>query len=258
MATSTLAVTYTDVRAALAMRLGWAVPASWTATQELQYGVIIKRAERQLYYPPVLPGEKSPHEWSFLSPWSAISTTSDVADYDLPENFAGMIDDFTYIDYSVGSRTIKLVTDVEIRRLRQMATFGTGYPEMASILPLPSDGDEPQVWQVHFWPTPGGEYQLRYRYAMTPDGITSTKPYPLGGAPFADAYMASVMSAAESELDDKRDIAFVDFIEKLTAAVNYDRGRNIQSLGICRDSSMDHLDGFYSTIPTISLNGEEL
>jgi hypothetical protein len=240
------------------MRLGWVAPASWSASQESQFTVVLNRAQRQLYYPPILPNERSPHEWSFLSPWSTLGTTSDVADYDLPENFAGMIDDFTYIDQYVGTRTITLVSDLEIRRLRQQADSGTGYPEKVAILPLPSDGDEPQRWHAHFWPTPSGAYSLRYRYAATPDGISSTKPYPLGGAPFADAFMASVLAAAESELEDKRDIAYMDFMEKLAAAVAYDRRRNIQSLGYASDPGMDHLSGFNSTITTLTLNGETL
>ena len=253
----TLAVSRDEVRAAIAMQVGWPIPAQWSIRQETQFEIIFKRAQRQIYYPPILPGEKSPHEWSWLSPWQTLSIVADVADYDLPDDFAGMIDEFTYLDYSVGSRSVTLTTDVEIRRLRQMAHDGTGYPEKAAIIPLPSDGDQPQTWQVHFWPTPAAAYELRYRYAAVPHAMSASKTYPLGGTPFADAFLSSCLAAAESELDDKRDIRFADFVEKLAAAVAYDRNRNVQSLGYCGDRSVEG-PREWSTINVLTYNGDEL
>ena len=69
MASSTLSMTYVQ----LARHIGREIDASrdsndWDAVQSQDIQDIIADGLRQVYWPPTLPGESVPHEWSFLQP----------------------------------------------------------------------------------------------------------------------------------------------------------------------------------------------
>lgn len=258
MAASSLTLTRSDILSALGMYLGWPInPGEWGQNRTSQSEIILAKGLRQVYNPPILPGEVAQHEWTFLTPLAEITTQENVADYDLPEDFAGLADDLTFKSETQGYYPLRICTDVEIRKRRQGVADLTGYPEMAAILPLPSDGTLPQRWGLMLYPTPDGAYTLECRYHSDPSNISQSKPYPLGGLPLADVIMASVIAAAELELNDQPGPRWEDFITKLRAAVSLDRRRNVQSLGYCADPSTD-VPRFYAQDTRLIFNDEVL
>lgn len=258
MPASTLTITHEDIQKSLGMYLGWSInPGSWSANETAQAEIIIAKGIRQVYNPPILPGEHSQHEWTFLTPVRIFETQSDVADYDLPEDFAGLADDITFKSETQGYYPLRIVSDVEIRKRRQGVANLSGYPEMAAVLPLPADGTQPQRWSLMLYPTPDGAYEMEYRYHSDPNNVSAGTPYPLGGLPLADVIMASVIAAAELELNDAPGPRMEDFLMKLRAAVSLDRRRNVQSLGYCADPSTD-VPRFYAQDTRLIYNDTEL
>lgn len=75
MAESTLAISYDDLRSAIAHFLGHTLTElSWSANDIAVQDMIIKRGLRQFYFPPKISPDEAPHEWSFLKPVTTIST----------------------------------------------------------------------------------------------------------------------------------------------------------------------------------------
>lgn len=69
MAANALAMNYTD----LVRHIGREINASrdsadWSSATTQDIADIVANGLRQVYWPPVLPGEQTPHEWSFLQP----------------------------------------------------------------------------------------------------------------------------------------------------------------------------------------------
>lgn len=65
-----LAITLADLRAEVQRFMGYGRTTAWISlntTFQSDVTSIIQRGLRQFYYPPVLPGEASAHQWSFLS-----------------------------------------------------------------------------------------------------------------------------------------------------------------------------------------------
>lgn len=69
MAASSLALSYTDLRRWIAREVGVSrTPTDWSTIQTTDMGDALKHGLRRFYYPPCLPGERTPHVWSFLQP----------------------------------------------------------------------------------------------------------------------------------------------------------------------------------------------
>lgn len=231
----------------------------WTPNQQVDGDDILSNALRQLYSPPILPGERTQHSWTCLNPWGTLTTQADVSTYDLPPDFGGLTDPLTFVSENSGPCPIAVVSDFRIRQLQQGATSISGYPDCACILPSVSDGSRPQLWQIVFYPTPDGQYELRFRYRSDPYNLIDSAPYPLGGQSMSDALLASVLASAESRLGDARGIRYEEFLEKLRSAVSWDRSHNVSSLGYCGDPSVTDYDPYpYQPVSRLYYNGIEL
>lgn len=74
--------------------------ATWTHEQREKIDSILQSGVHQFYNPPPIPvseGErqKPPHKWSFLQPIAELDIKDGVKAYQLPENFSGVVGDFT-------------------------------------------------------------------------------------------------------------------------------------------------------------------
>lgn len=256
----TLELRRDDLLRHIGRELGWGRdPGGWQEREQTDGEDVLNAALRQFYSPHVLPGEKCQHEWSFLTPWATITTSANVDTYQLPEDFAGLTDVITFLSENSGPCPIHIVSDAKIRRLQQGIQSITGYPDCACITPETSDGQRSQRWKITFYPTPDGEYPLRMRYRSNPYAIIDSAPYPLGGQPSSDALLASVLAAAESHLNDAQGIRYVEYLQKLQAAIYSDRSRNVSSLGYCGDPSMFNYETPpYQPVTRLYLNGTEL
>lgn len=74
--------------------------AEWTHSEREQIDSIVQSGVRQFYNPPALPAEehkpqKSPHNWTFMQPMTELILENGTKVYDLPEDFSGIVGDFT-------------------------------------------------------------------------------------------------------------------------------------------------------------------
>lgn len=218
-----MSITRTEIRETLALHLGWTAHGSWDAAQESKFTIILRKGLHWFYEPPVLPGEGKAHRWSFMRPIGSLTTVSGVGNYDLPDDFGGLIGDLSYNGSSSGPRSVSRTSVGRILELRQGLENSTGYPTLYALAPLPSDGDEGQRFHLLLDPTPDGEYEFRFQYRSNPYILSSSKPYPLGGQPHAQTLMAAVLAAAELTLDDAKGERWGDFLECLRTSVSLDR-----------------------------------
>lgn len=240
---STLSIAYTDLRKEIASFLGWGeTAANWSDDKVTRLQRIIDRALRRFYSPPTVPvmGRPVAHVWSFLSPIATLTLVGDEGDYDLPDDFAFLVDEFTYTaEQGVGTR-IEIVPDILIRDLRARQT-GSGLPCKAAT--VPNDGTKPgqgpQRWTLMLWPAPAGAYVLNYRYRIMHRTLTEERPYPLGGAIHANTILEFCLAQAELDIKDtKGGIHEATAMEYLVRSIIDDQRLGPQRLGKMVDPSM--------------------
>jgi len=83
MSEPNLALQYADLRMDVALELGYGVTAeNWTAGQIAQIDRVMRNGYRRFLWPDILPGERIPHQWTFLHPTAEIilwpTTTGEV------------------------------------------------------------------------------------------------------------------------------------------------------------------------------------
>lgn len=75
-----LGINYAILTRGIANVLGYGRgPQEWTKVQELHIEEVLHNGLRQFYYPPVLPGRRKAHEWTFLKPVTTLTAWADVA-----------------------------------------------------------------------------------------------------------------------------------------------------------------------------------
>jgi len=77
MAANELDLSYSEIRDVAANAVLWPTPANWNSKHSNVFGNAVKRGSRRFYYQATIPGETTPHTWSFLEPWARLRTTPD-------------------------------------------------------------------------------------------------------------------------------------------------------------------------------------
>lgn len=223
----TLVITRDDLRIAVGEFLGYGRnPFIWKTDEIERVDRIIESGERNFYLPSVLPNEKLPHVWSFLTPILRIGITSGVTDYELPADFgSGFLDptlSFSQDDNAWSHVTLTGVGQI-LRRRGESLLQTASHPTLAAVNILPSDGSRAQVHTLMVWPEPTSSGTLRGQYYANPHGVASTTPYPLGGQPHGETLREAVLAAAEWEVNKKAGPHHEKFMERLMASVALDR-----------------------------------
>jgi len=217
----------------------------------------IKSGLRQFYAPPVLSNQQFSHQWSFLRPVTVIPLTATVADYNMPEDFAGIDGDLTYSP-STALRAVVVVSESAIRTLRQNSPQ-TGNPTHAAIRPKSTDGSSVQGFEIIFWPTPNADVQLTYKYYISPQVLTNANPYPYGGSVHSETILQSCLSIAEQRLNDEKGIHWDKFLERLSASIQYDRKvSGPDFLGYNGDNSDGNYSLSKSRFDYVTVNGQTI
>ena len=143
-------------------------------------------------------------------------------EYDLPDDFGGMVEDFTFRVDQTRGRKLTRVNEAMIRSL-------DSYPELAStpdcyaITSVAPIATQESRARAVFYPLPDGTYTLWYRYSVVPPMLDgSTYVYAHGGAEVSETLKLSCLDVALSTLY-RDDSAHARFLESLTAAVQRDR-----------------------------------
>lgn len=228
MAESGLSVTRTNLRNLVGFSAGIGADFNnFSANHLTQVDLCIDSGLRSFYDPPPIPGEKISHVWSFMTPVESLSLAEGVADYELPDDFGGFIGD---LYFSENDQTWGKVHRTNISRILAMrsstGSTASAPPSHAAEHTLPTDGSTPTRYQLSLFPTPNGNYTLKYQYRSNPYQLSATAAYPLGGQPHAETLRASCVAAWERDIEGKIGVHAATFMSRLTASVNLDRNLN--------------------------------
>lgn len=203
----------------------------WTAADLARVEAIINSGLRRFYVPRAAGPGAVIHHWSFLQPYTTLSTTSTDYDYDLPDDFGGMVvDQFTFAA-GTGYAPIKGLIPAEKLLLLKSQSNDSGKPCKAAIRAKSSTGAEGQRYEVIFYPIPDATYVLSYCYRVNPNKLDASYPYPRGGMPYAECMMESCKAAAEDYLGDTAGIHHQLFADLLQTAIEFDRSLGPGDLG---------------------------
>jgi len=197
-------------------------PTTWSEDEETELKRLVNEGMHQLAYPPVLPGERAMHGWSWLHPTTTLAIVADTEDYDLPSNIGAVEGTFTF-EPTEGYPPIRQRSEGEIRALRQGGT-NSSRPLYVAIRPKAPTGTSGARLEVLFWPIPDGSYTLSYKGTLLLDQVTETAPYPPCGVMHSRALLESCLSVAEQEKNDERGLHWERFMERLMSSVAADRG----------------------------------
>ena len=211
---------------------------SWGNTQREQVNEVVRTGLRRFYSPPVFPGEKYAHEWSFLRPIATLNLKADVFEYELPKDYAMMDGPLTYSPgTSVLYPPIKMVSEHQVRGKRQSLEI-TGRPEIAALRPKMQVDGVGTRWELVFWPTPSSAYSLQYRYRTNPGLLSSGVAEPAGGMPHAQTVVESCLWAVDEMMGKKESAHRAAYLECLSSSVSHDKLANApESLGYNGDRS---------------------
>ncbi len=159
------------------------------------------------------------------------SYTLDQRDYALPDDFGGITEDLIYQERSLALKKIALIAEEQLMSLR--ATFETSaqIPYYASIRYKTTDATDGQRQEILFYPAPDVAYTLSYRYSRLPNALTTSSPYPYGGAQYAELLKESCLAVAEMFSEDRQGVHSKRFNELLVAAVRADQTQNRYHVG---------------------------
>ena len=238
MSETSMALVYDDLRQGVGEFLGFTRNiAGWTAASLLTANAITMSGIAQACYPPVLPGQSSAHEWSFLKVVTTFDTIVGQLLYHAPGDYNGIDGDMTILQSNSTNFPIEVVPEPRIRRLQSLAPTATGRPENVAEIPTSSGGLSNQQFDFMVWPSPDAAYPLSYRYKINPLRLTSGAPYPPGGPQHAEMFMESCLAVAERRRDGVIGIHYQAFMERLAASVSQDLAHKPQNFGYNGDPS---------------------
>ncbi len=195
----------------------------WTARATADIRDCVESGIRQFYYPPVLEGEATSYDWSFLKPVAVLQVPSGSQTVDLPDDFGGIEGQlliFTSSDLSTSGAPWPIPITGMVRANYFLYPSATGQPTMAEVEPVKNMGpDAGQRHRLRLWPTPSEDYTLQFRYFINPNYLTGEQPYAYGGPQHAETILESCLSIAENRRDDSRGVHFVRWMERLRASV---------------------------------------
>lgn len=205
-------------------------PAAWSHGQEQMIAEALRRAKRKVYNPPVLPGERYPHDWSFLRPIGSITTEAGVSTYDLPNDFAQLYGQLTHA--TPGSTlypAINFVGEHIIRQLLQRQET-SARPDRAAIRIKTKAGGASSAYELLLWPVPDQVYTIDFRYRVNPDTSEADSLPALvesmdlhGGDRYSEMFLEAAFLAADEIMGVKRSAHDERFMRAVINAVGSDR-----------------------------------
>jgi hypothetical protein len=236
MAESSLSLGYADLRKAVGRFLGFGgTSGNWTADQIDEIAGYLDAGLRRF---------ETAYDWRFLRVTTTIATVADDYDTTLPDNFGYMLGDLTFATVDNGWDRIRLVTEDEIRKLRQSPTNTTGKPKFAAVRPRTTDGTTGQRFEIIYWPTPDAIYTLSYQYRILTSQLSSGAPYPYGGMLHAETIKAAIMAEAERTSDDEEGVHEAKYQKLLAQSIMVDQRGEAEYFGYNGDHSDLGTQGF--------------
>lgn len=205
-------------------------PAAWSHGQEQMIAEALRRAKRKVYNPPLVMGERYPHDWSFLRPIGTIQTVAGQHAYDLPADFAQMYGQLTHATQgSTLYPAINFIGEHIIRQLLQRQET-TARPDRAAVRVKPKGDNTPTRYELLLWPVPDDSYTIDFRYRVNPDTSEADSLPALvdsmdlhGGDRYSEMFLEAAFLAADEIMGVKRSVHEERFLRAVMNAVGSDR-----------------------------------
>lgn len=259
MAESNLNLKVTDLRGEVGRFLGWGRDAArWSASKLEEIDTLVSSSLRKFYFQAQLNPQDGAHQWTFLKPVADIVLTIGAETAVLPDDFGGF-DGVGVVrsgDQSSGFWPIRQGDDRQIRSQYAASGSVTGRPvRFAEEQIKGTTLTKSNRSRLLVYPVPDAEYTISVAYSILPDYLTAANPYPYGGAAHAETMKAGARAAAEVYLDGKADVESANYLQCLSASIQYDRRHQPKTLGVNTDRS-DYLamrgrswpDGLWSVL----------
>lgn len=195
---------------------------AWTAAQAAEVDWCLNMGLKRFYFPPPVGQEGKSHQWSFLSPTATIALGSGTQAYDLPADFAGNVECFTYAS-ATGHRKVPIVSESELRAAVAVEGASNATPKFAAIRPKTADGTAVQRYEAVFYPTPNATLTVTYRYQANPLLATTTALYPLGATAHVDTILQAMVATAELRKKKAKGEQWSTFLEMLAQSIETDK-----------------------------------
>lgn len=198
----------------------------WDADQLADVKRVVNSGYRQFLYPPAV-DEKSPHEWTFLTPAAVQVFGAGVASVDLPLDCSGVV--FGVVVQGTGDvadfkhQKLKIIPEHDWLAITgNNATAVLGTPKYASIISPTQQGGVEQSYQMALYPAPQNGVTIRYRYMREPLMLDETQVIPWGGDRHSETLMQSCLAAAELLQDDEHGVHWERFLHRLRFSIAID------------------------------------
>ncbi len=231
----------------------------WDSYKTNDIKFVSESGQRQAYRPPVLPGDLSPHVWSFLRQTVTVTLSQGARETLLPADCAGVEGPVAFAGDNRGPYPLRLTGDV--RGLWHSAPDTTGRPRDVTVEAARGPGQyDGGRYRLLAWPTADADYEFTVTYYVNPGAVTADRPFPWGGTQYAELFIASALAAAEFQKHSLRDERWQYFLERLKAEVGMDRRMKPAALGYNRDDSDGYgVPGFrrpfWGDFPIVTVNG---
>ena len=235
---ATLGISLDGLKAEVGQYLGFGRdPDEFTDDQTDIAEGVIRSGLRQVYTPPLLQGQPTAHDWSFLKPVVHIAIKDGKVTYDLPEDFAGFEGKFTFVSTSTSYAQVPIVGEGLLRQHKSGSPTQSGEPSMVAARAKFHDGATEQGYELLVFPEPDADYVLEVKYRVLPQALSALRPYPYGGGVFAELLIASCLAVAEIRLNDVAGTQNAEFYKQLAAAISRDGRMQGENLGYNGDPS---------------------
>lgn len=234
MTESTLSIQLSSLRKEVGEFLGHGRDSSkWESGDKEKIDACIKSGLRRFYMPSMnrgVDGWRAEHQWSFLKPITSLVTESGTKSYDLPDLYAGIIGNLTHAADET-YQDIRITSESRIRSMRA-SDDSQGIPHLAAVRPKSTtnassetvfDASGGQRFELVLYRTPDAAYTFEYQFRINPDALTSSAPYPLGGAAHAETILEGCLAVAEERYNKEKGIHNQNFIERLIASLDHDK-----------------------------------
>ena len=173
---------------------------------------------------------QSSYEWSFMAPIVTLKIPDGTTEIALPASFGFLAGDI-YFESSVAAAVPLEVRNAgEVLLARQRDSSTTGRPQCAAI-------DERAPSELHgqrkyliFWPEADDDYTVTLRYTVLSDALSSSNPFPWGGAAHTQTILQACLAKSE-QFDGTIGIQTQLYMLSLAASKDYDRRVKAQTLG---------------------------
>lgn len=156
--------------------------------------------------------------------------------YSLPDDFAAVIDDFTY---DAAGPLIKLQprSPQFIRQLFAGGGSVSGPPQCYAIQPRAFEAVAGQRYEALVWPVSGSHYRLHYRYRVEPAELSADEDYPMGGPQHAQTILQAALMVAEQRHNDTVGPHTNAFEKLMAASIDLDAANKPANLSACEDGN---------------------